>query len=186
MSAKTDKQDQKVFVFRQENCMGCEACTVSCQVGKSSDEFVALRDVRQGEKTNVQGQSVAVFLTESCHHCESPICVEKCPTGAMIQRTDGIVFIDEATCIGCGVCRMYCPHDAPKIDTKRGIFTKCDMCKSRLDAGEKPFCVTGCPVQVLDVMDKSEALSLPGASLNGDGHQDFGTGPNTVFIKRRN
>ncbi len=186
MSIRTNEKEQKVFVFRQENCMGCEACTVSCQVGKNMDEFMALRDLRQGEKLNGQGQSIVIFLTEACHHCDSPICITKCPVGAITKRSDGIVDIDESMCVGCGACRMYCPYDAPKIDTQRGVFTKCDMCKSRLDVGDKPFCVIGCPVQVLDVMDKSEALNLPGASLSGDGHQDYGIGSNTVFIKLRN
>ncbi|MEZ9369158.1 4Fe-4S dicluster domain-containing protein [Shewanella sp. 10N.286.51.B2] len=177
--------EQKVFVFRQENCVGCEACTVACQAGRQANEFVTLRDTSQGEKTNHLGKQVAVFLSQSCHHCEEPICVEKCPVGAMVKRDDGIVHIDETLCVGCGACRMVCPYDAPKLDAKRGILSKCDMCKDRLDVGDKPFCVTGCPVQVLDVMDQSEALSLPGASLNGDGHEDLGTGPTTVFIKLR-
>ncbi|MBQ4888960.1 MULTISPECIES: 4Fe-4S dicluster domain-containing protein [unclassified Shewanella] len=177
--------EQKCFVFRQENCVGCEACTVACQAGNDVNEFVTLRDISQGEKINSEGREVSVFLSQSCHHCESPVCVEKCPQGAMIQRDDGIVYIDESTCIGCGVCHYACPYDAPKIDPSRGVLTKCDMCKDRLDVGEKPFCVTGCPVQVLDVMDLSEALALPGASMSGDGHQDLGTAPSTVFIKLR-
>ncbi|WP_137221674.1 4Fe-4S dicluster domain-containing protein [Shewanella sp. MEBiC00475] len=177
--------EQKVFVFRQENCVGCEACTVACQAGKQANEFITRRVVSQGETTNALGQNIAVFLSKSCHHCENPNCVRHCPTGAMIKGDDGIVYIDEQLCIGCGMCSLVCPYDAPMLDTKRGIMSKCDMCKDRLAEGEKPFCVRGCPVQVLDVMDKSEALQLPGASMTGDGHQDLGTGPTTVFIKRR-
>ncbi|GIU54189.1 MULTISPECIES: 4Fe-4S dicluster domain-containing protein [Shewanella] len=178
--------EQKCFVFRQENCVGCEACTVACQAGKDLNEFITLRDTSQGEKTNNQGKQIAVFLSQSCHHCADPVCVEKCPEGAMVQRADGIVYIDDSMCIGCGACKFACPYGAPKVDPNRGILSKCDMCKDRLAEGEKPYCVQGCPVQVLDVMDQSEALALPGASLSGDGHQDLGTGPSTVFIKLRN
>ncbi|WP_394130857.1 4Fe-4S dicluster domain-containing protein [Shewanella maritima] len=178
--------EQKSFVFRQENCVGCEACTVACQAGNTTDEFITLRDVAQGEKTNNQGVDVTVFLSQSCHHCEDPICVEKCPVEAIFKREDGIVYIDDSMCVGCGSCRINCPYDAPKLNTRTGKFNKCDMCKDRLDRGEQAFCVTGCPVQVLDIMDIDAAMSLPGASLSGDGHGDEGTGPQTVFIKLRN
>lgn len=37
-------------------------------------------------------------------------------------------------------------HRNPKI----GKTAKCDMCKDLLAKGEKPVCVTGCPMRVLD------------------------------------
>ena len=37
-------------------------------------------------------------------------CVTVCPTGASHQRDDGIVLVDQDTCIGCRACMMACPY----------------------------------------------------------------------------
>jgi DMSO reductase anchor subunit len=60
----------------------------------------------------------------------------------------------------------------PKYSPTKGIVRKCDMCSSRLGAGEAPACVQACPnhaikikiVDVAEVMERSEAQAfLPGA-----------------------
>lgn len=45
---------------------------------------------------------------------------------------------------------MACPYDAPQYDAKKGHMTKCDGCYSRIQEGQKPICVTACPLRALD------------------------------------
>lgn len=93
----------------------------------------------------------AYWLSMSCNHCEDPICAKNCPTGALQKRPgDGVVFIDQAKCIGCRYCVMSCPYGAPQYNPKTGKTGKCDMCKDLLAKGEKPVCVTACPMRVLE------------------------------------
>ncbi|MBR9729544.1 4Fe-4S dicluster domain-containing protein [Shewanella intestini] len=175
---------QLAFVYRQENCVGCEACTVACQVGHDLDEDMKFRHVTAIETANARGQNVETFLSTACNHCVDPICVKNCPVKAMTKREkDGIVFVDQEKCIGCGTCVRSCPYHVPQIDKNIGKSTKCDMCKDRLDEGEQPFCVRGCPVQVLEIKDMSEAEGL--GSHSGVGFKSESTNPSTIFINKR-
>jgi len=47
-----------------------------------------------------------------CQHCENPPCCDVCPTGASFKRVDGIVMVNQHTCIGCRYCMMACPFKA--------------------------------------------------------------------------
>ncbi|GAA4891647.1 4Fe-4S dicluster domain-containing protein [Ferrimonas pelagia] len=178
---------QLAFVFRQENCVGCEACTVACQAKNKLDEKRMYRQISCHDRLSQQGRSVQVFLSQSCHHCENPYCVKACAYGVYSKRADGIVVQNLENCVGCGQCVRDCPHGALAMEdiNGRNRATKCDMCAELIDAGEKPACVRGCPVQVLDVMPLEEAVQLPGAQLYGHGYSDFGNKPNTVIIRKR-
>jgi carbon-monoxide dehydrogenase iron sulfur subunit len=65
---------------------------------------------------------------------------------------DGVAYIDESECIGCGLCYKACAFDPPRInyvssapkETRRA--RKCDMC---FDRPEGPACVQWCPVRCL-------------------------------------
>lgn len=59
------------------------------------------------------------------------------------------------------------------------------MCVELLDRGMKPACVSGCPVECLDVGDLQEVLKRPSASKEGIGYSDCITKPNLVIIKER-
>ncbi|SHI03359.1 4Fe-4S dicluster domain-containing protein [Ferrimonas marina] len=175
------------FVFRQENCVGCDACTVACQANRGLAEDRLYRQVEAIEYLNANGRQVQAFLSQSCHHCEIPACLQACGYGVYSRREDGIVRQHLQNCVGCGHCVSACPYGAIKMEQKDGrqLATKCDMCAGRIAEGEKPHCVSGCPVQVLDVMPLEEAVRLPGAQLHGHGYYDKGTQPNTVIIKHR-
>jgi Fe-S-cluster-containing dehydrogenase component len=69
---------------------------------------------------------------------------------------DGVVYIDESECIGCGLCRKACVFEPPRInldavaprETRRA--RKCDMCRSRPGG---PACVQWCPVRCLNASE---------------------------------
>ena len=56
------------------------------------------------------------FQPTTCYHCDRPACVEACPTGAMQQREDGVVFSDLEICIGCQTCAIACPFGVPQLN----------------------------------------------------------------------
>jgi Pyruvate/2-oxoacid:ferredoxin oxidoreductase delta subunit len=61
---------------------------------------------------------LSVIDKEACSGCG--ICVEWCPTDAIILNDDGgYAERDEAACIGCGVCARFCPDEA--ISLKEGL-----------------------------------------------------------------
>ncbi len=60
---------------------------------------------------------LAVIDSESCTGCG--ICVEWCPTDAIILNEQELAQRDEKACFGCGVCSRFCPEDA--ISLKEGL-----------------------------------------------------------------
>jgi len=88
-----------------------------------------------------------------------------CPTDAYIIRDDGIVYIDESRCMGCGYCSWACPYAAPQYHPELRHMTKCNFCYDNIDAGLPPACVAACPMRVLDF------VSIPDASLPYSGEK---------------
>lgn len=76
------------FVFRQENCVGCGACTVACQIHNELPENHRFRKVDRYEVKRDDG-AIDVWLSHSCMHCENPACLMVCPAKAYHVRDDG-------------------------------------------------------------------------------------------------
>jgi Fe-S-cluster-containing dehydrogenase component len=142
----------------QRRCIGCHACEVHCKA--AHDAPVGPRSCRiisVGPK-DVGGIPRQSFVFMPCFHCEQPWCVAACPTGAMQRRAqDGIVFVEEARCVGCRSCMTACPWGAPQWDGARGKVVKCDACKDRVDRGLAPACVTKCTARALHWTTPEEA-----------------------------
>lgn len=94
----------------------------------------------------------AYNLSIACNHCIHPKCAGVCSTNAYNVRDDGIVYIDESKCMGCGYCSWACPYSAPQYNPISGHMTKCDFCFDNLDLGLPPTCVSACPMRVLDIV----------------------------------
>lgn len=93
--------------------------------------------------------------TGPAYSAPQPRCVEVCPQEALIRReSDGIVFIREEACVGCGACQKACPHHLIWVDPRKRKAVKCDQCKDRLDAGLDTACVTVCPTGALKLVRK--------------------------------
>ncbi len=134
-------------------CVGCQTCTIACKMENGLPPATLWRtvlDVESGEFPNVH----RTFVPMTCMHCADPPCYDACPTTATRVRPDGIVWIDNDLCIGCGSCVVACPYEArhlipverfyfgeatpPELATydpsRVGICTKCHFCFHKFDS----------------------------------------------------
>jgi len=103
------------MVIDLQKCIGCKACTVSCEAENVLPPGVTYRPVmieELGTFPNVRNR----FLPRPCMQCDDPPCVPPCPVGATFKRDDGVVEIDYDTCIGCRYCITACPYGARSFD----------------------------------------------------------------------
>jgi formate dehydrogenase iron-sulfur subunit len=179
---------QYAFEVDLDRCSGCKACVTACHTLNGLDEHETWRDVGLliGGSRSLP---VMQHVTAACHHCLEPACLKACPVNAYEKDpATGIVVHLDDQCFGCQYCTLACPYDVPKYHRGKGIVRKCDMCSSRLAAGEAPACVQACPhqaiaiklVDVQQVVEDAEAtLFLPGAP---DPHITL---PTTIYKTRR-
>ena len=126
--------------YKQEKCDGCLSCVSACA---ESHEGVANCQILK------VGKAFAYF---SCMQCKRPQCAEVCPTGALRRENEIVVLITDL-CVGCVNCVYACPWGVPKFNPHTGKINKCDFCKDRVAAGEKPYCVSACPNEALAVKE---------------------------------
>ena len=167
------------FLLDQRYCIGCQGCETACQARNYSDPGESLRIADSFEQ-----KDKGPYLTIGCLHCEKPACAESCPVGAITKDEEtGIVSTDYKTCVGCKNCTKACPYGAPKYNENAGVSHKCDFCKDRLEAGEKPACVEACPMKVLTYGELSELEKL--GTKEGHGFEVHSTNPSARFIMRK-
>ncbi|MCB9496027.1 MAG: dimethyl sulfoxide reductase anchor subunit [Fibrobacteria bacterium] len=164
-----EPDEQYAFEVDLDRCSSCKACVVACHTLNGLDETESWRTVGTllGDDRAAQ-----VTVTSSCHHCEDPGCAAGCPTLAYEKDAKtGIVHHLDDQCMGCQYCLWTCPYDAPKWNERLGIVRKCDMCRSRLSAGEAPACVQACPSQAIRIrtVSRQEVRTEPsrGTALPG-------------------
>ncbi len=119
----------------KEDCCGCHSCEVACK--QEHNLGVGPRLIRVIEKS-------PLFIPVYCRHCAKPPCKDACPVDA-ISRNNGIVLINEKTCIGCRECVTACPFGAMQFDDSRETASKCDLCMERINEGNAPACSLICP-----------------------------------------
>lgn len=154
------------FFIDASKCTGCKTCTVACKDAHDSPVGINFRHVleyagggwRQDRSTGAWHQDVfAYYLSIGCNHCADPACVKVCPTKAHYKRKeDGLVVIDAAKCIGCGMCAKACPYGASQLNPDLRKMTKCDGCLDRLERGLGPICVESCTQRAIEFGDIEE------------------------------
>ncbi|MEW6244487.1 MAG: 4Fe-4S dicluster domain-containing protein [Bacillota bacterium] len=71
--------------------------------------------------------------------------------GALYKKEDnGLVLLESEKCCGCRPCLEACPYGALQHHREKEKAGKCDSCTELLEQGEKPACVSACPLRVLD------------------------------------
>ena len=153
------------FFFDSSTCSGCKTCQVACKDKNDLPVGQVWRRVYEvsggGWKKSGPGWTQDVFaynLSVSCNHCEDPICAKNCPTRAIQKRDDGIVLIDQDSCIGCKYCAWACPYGALQFNPEKGVMGKCDLCADYVDQGKNPSCVDSCPMRALEFGDYEDLL----------------------------
>lgn len=97
------------------------------------------------QKIDLKGQGVNTAHT--CNHCSLPSCAEACPTGAIERSpTDGVARVNQAKCLGCGLCDLSCPYGGIEYGARTLSPAKCDLCDGA------PECEKACPVGAISFL----------------------------------
>ena len=95
----------KVVYVDVNRCLGCMSCQRICTF-------------HQARKCNGQTPNIWVsvdmdrrkIFTSTCLQCQSAWCLKACPAGALTRDPETqAVVVDEAVCVGCGMCVIACP-----------------------------------------------------------------------------
>ena len=209
LPAQTDKQ--LGLVIDLDICVGCHACVTACKGWNTENYGAALGDddaygaepvgsflnrIHSYEVTPEVGLPQLVHFPKSCLHCVDAPCVTVCPTGASYKRVeDGIVLVNEADCIGCGLCAWACPYGAREMDPVENVMKKCTLCVDRIynenlpEEDRVPACVRTCPTGARafgDLSDPDSAVSHSVAERGGmDLMPEQGTLPANKYLPPR-
>lgn len=154
------------FHHNMDKCVGCKACQMACKNEYELEAEVNWRRVYPFREDPAAPERS--FISVACNHCENPECARVCPVGAYSKREDGIVVQNHEKCIGCRLCTMACPYGATRYSPSHRKASKCELCKTRLDAGLQPACVAACPTKALQQIeletfnDAKAVRSVPG------------------------
>ncbi len=149
-------------------CTGCMTCVIACK-----QENLTQPNVWWNRVLEVEGESLdhITYIRYACMHCDDAPCIEACLRHAIYKRPDGIVLIDHEKCVGAGDCVEACPYGVIDINPDQGYFlgqkleyekradtfrihppgksSKCTLCVHRIEKGEIPACVQGCPSRAM-------------------------------------
>lgn len=158
-------QGTATMVIDLDRCTRCDDCVQACATAHDGNP----RFIRHGP---ISGRHM---IANACMHCADPVCMIECPTGAIHRDTaDGLVLINEQTCIGCAKCAGNCPFDAIRmveirhasgdliVDPKNMPLlqaTKCDLCQ---DQWGGPACQRACPHDALERVNLQDSFNLEG------------------------
>ena len=178
MTSLPEKTEKKLgLVIDLDVCVGCHACVTNCKAWNTSGYGAPLADQEPYDadpsgvwlnrihsyETEISNQTAIIHFPKSCLHCDDAPCVTVCPTGASYKRaSDGIVLVDEALCMGCGLCAWACPYGAREMDPVEGVMKKCTLCVDRIDndnipeEDRQPACVRTCPTNARFFGDLSD------------------------------
>ncbi|HBN55756.1 MAG TPA: hydrogenase [Lachnospiraceae bacterium] len=136
-------------------CTGCVSCEMVCSM--VHEGYVS----PQTKRLFFKAGPVKTMLHEiyTCQQCDDHPCYEACPKKdeAMCIDENGIVYVNEKNCIGCGKCAKACKFTPSRIhvvkskDKEERKAKKCDLCRTR---PEGPACVQWCPFMCLAVSDR--------------------------------
>lgn len=161
---------RKAMYIDTKRCIGCNACSTACK--QENNAYGTWSYVIGGEKNDYPTPDVKAYAF-LCMMCWDAPCKKKCDSlgyKAIIQRPDGIVYIDQILCVGCRQCESACPYKGVlnyNPNTKKE--EKCHFCKHRIDRGELPACVITCMAVTRDFGEHSDLLAkYPNAKIMGD------------------
>ena len=180
------------FLIDTSLCIDCRSCVVSCSVENNVSMKSTRIWIQDSGITGTFPDLKRFTAPYHCMHCQDPSCVSACTVGALQRNPDGIVTYDNDICIGCRYCMYACPFEVPNYEWEKQLplVVKCDMCFSRLEAGQQPACAATCPTGAIrfgryeDMLAEAHRLieTNPGKYVNhiyGE-HENGGTA--TLYI----
>lgn len=173
-------------------CIGCRKCEQACnevnKLPEPIDKFTDLTvlDIKRRPDQDAftivnryysgllddRDKPVPTFVKIQCMHCQDPACASACITGALSKKENGAVYYDVDKCIGCSYCMAACPFEIPAYEYHDPVtprVRKCTFCFERIsEPGQKPGCVSICPVEALTFGKRSDLITLAHARIAGD------------------
>jgi tetrathionate reductase subunit B len=170
------------FGVSVDKCIGCARCVVACKTEndvpkepffyrtwveryiiprKGEAEVINIHMGLSQEEEALSSRAVlrSFFVPKLCNQCDHPPCVQVCPVGATFSTEDGIILVNEKTCIGCRYCIQACPYGARYLHPATHTADKCTFCYHRLQRGLLPACVEVCPTQARVIGDLNSPAS---------------------------
>jgi tetrathionate reductase subunit B len=144
-----------LFLVDADKCTGCKLCIVACKDEHVGSDYLPWTkaqpdtghfwiDVQTLERGRIPRVKVT-YLPVMCQHCDNAPCIKACPEHAIKTREDGLVWIDQAACTGCGLCQQACPYHVIYMNPELKLAQKCTGCAHRVDDGAQPRCAEVCP-----------------------------------------
>ncbi len=221
--------EELVTVLDLSKCIGCGACVQACRESNAhkfpepvkpfpamspaqvkAEDWSGKRDVDdrltpynwlyiQTAEVQWNGETRTVHIPRRCLHCQNPPCANLCPWGAAGRQENGIVRIDDRTCLGGAKCRDVCPWSIPQRQTGVGLYLKlmprfagngvmykCDRCRDLVAQGQTPRCIEACPQGVQQIGPRPEMVALAKALAAETGGFLYGLGENggtnTIYV----
>lgn len=149
MNTTNQPEIKNIFVFDENKCVGCHACSVACMNENGFQAPEKWRNIHSSNPSHFPDIPL-FYLSIACNHCEDAPCMKNCPANAYSRdEKTGAVIHHAEKCIGCKYCTWACPYDAPKYYPNKGIVEKCTFCNHRLAENEPPACAQLCPTGAL-------------------------------------
>ena len=128
----------KRIIVDVDRCSGCRLCEAVCSFAHEN-----LFACSASRMTVLKEDGFGFDLPVVCWHCSRCPPLEKCPTKALKRSPEGLIYLSEEECVGCGKCVEACPVGAVRLHPDRHTPLICDQC------GGKPLCVRKCPTKAL-------------------------------------
>jgi len=151
----------KMIVVNEQRCLGCKTCVLECAMAHSDAKtLIEALNAASPPQPRVHVEPAGQFgIPIQCRHCEDAPCVMVCPTEAIHRPAEhSPVLIDPQRCIGCKFCLLVCPFGVIDLTRDGKATVKCDLCIERIQAGEQPACVAGCPTKALEFCEVDDWL----------------------------
>lgn len=139
-----------IIIMNTEKCLACKTCEIECSINHASKGYLSF-DVLSHNPPGIKVKKSGVFAVPiQCCHFEAAPCVAACPARAITKdKKTSAIIINRDLCVGCNACVIVCPYGVPELKPGKGGMIKCDFCFERLENGQKPACVSGCPTGAL-------------------------------------
>ena len=157
---------QHGFYFDKSLCVKCHACEIACKAWNEVEVGPRWREVVK-VTTGTFPNVASINVSMACMHCGDAPCMTACPVNSISKNAaDGVVTVNQSTCIGCGFCVWACPFNAPQLSATAGKMEKCNFCQT--PGVERPM---GLPRACEEICPTGAIKSGPMNELASQGRQ---------------